>query len=46
MNKNEYVDFVSTFGTIDTDSKKNGESKKIRLGRETQKMLQWLEERA
>lgn len=46
MNKNEYIDFVSTFGTIDTDSKKNNGGKKIRLGRETSKMLQWLEERA
>ena len=42
MNKDEYKTFVSLFASVDTESSKNGGSKKLRLGRETSKMLEWL----
>lgn len=46
MSREEYVTFVETFGTVTRESQKNGGYAKIRLGHETSKMLQWLEERA
>ena len=46
MNRAEYTAFVKAFGTVTTDSDKNGGAKKIRLGHETQKMLAWLAELA
>lgn len=46
MSKTEYIDFVNTFGTITRESDKNGGAEKIRLGHETAKMLEWLNERA
>ena len=42
MNRTEYTAFVETFGTVTTESAKNGGHKKIRLGHETAKMLEWL----
>ena len=42
MNRKEYENFVHMFGTVTIDSEKNGGAKKIRLGHETQKMLNWL----
>ena len=46
MSKTEYIEFVNTFGTITTESTKNGGGKKIRLGHETAKMVEWLTARA
>ena len=42
MSKTEYIDFVNEFGTVTTESAKNGGKEKIRLGHETAKMLEWL----
>lgn len=42
MSKSEYIDFVNEFGTVTTESAKNGGKEKIRLGHETAKMLEWL----
>ena len=42
MNRTEYTAFVETFGTVTTESMKNGGHKKIRLGHETAKLLEWL----
>jgi hypothetical protein len=42
MNRVEYVEFVTLFGTVTTESKKNGGHSKIRLGHETAKLLEWL----
>ena len=42
MNRTEYTAFVKTFGTVTTESAKNGGHKKIRLGHETAKLLEWL----
>ena len=42
MNRTEYTAFVETFGTVTCESAKNGGHKKIRLGHETAKMLEWL----
>ena len=42
MSKSEYIDFVNTFGTVTTESAKNGGHEKIRLGHETAKLLEWL----
>lgn len=46
MNRTEYTEFVNEFGTVTTESKKNGGQTKIRLGHETFKLRQWLNERA
>lgn len=46
LNRAEYTAFVKAFGTVTTDSTKNGGAQKIRLGHETQKMLAWLAELA
>jgi len=43
MDKIEYENFVESFHYVDHDSKKNGNSTKIRLKNETKKMLRWLE---
>jgi hypothetical protein len=43
MNKNEYKKFVELFGTVTTESKKNGGATKTRLKEENQKMREWLE---
>ena len=45
MSKTEYIEFCETFARPDTDSKKNGGGVKMRLGKETAKMLEWLAER-
>ena len=42
MNKTEYTEFVNLFGTVTTESTKNGGHTKIRLGHETTKMTEWL----
>jgi hypothetical protein len=46
MNRQEYVEFVKTFGTVTRESTKNGGAEKIRLKHESKEMLEWLEERA
>ena len=43
MNKNEYKNFVKLFGTVTTESKKNGGATKTRLKEENSKMVAWLE---
>ena len=42
MNKTEYTAFVETFGTVTTESAKNGGQSKIRLKHETPALLEWL----
>ena len=42
MNRTEYTAFVENFGTVTTESTKNGGQSKIRLGHETTALLQWL----
>ena len=42
MNREEYTEFVSLFGTVTRESTKNGGHEKIRLGHETEKMREWL----
>lgn len=46
MNRTEYTEFVNEFGTVTTESKKNGGHAKIRLGHETARLREWLAERA
>ena len=46
MNRTEWVAFIETFGTVTVESQKNGGHKKIRLGHETSKMIEWLASRA
>ena len=46
MSKTEYIEFCGEFAKVDRESDKNGGAEKLRLGRETEKMLQWLNERA
>ena len=46
MIRQEYREFVNLFATKDVESGKNGKSVKLRLGRETSKMMAWFEERA
>lgn len=46
MNKVEYKQFVSEFGTVTRESSKNGGAEKIRLKQENQKMVEWLAGRA
>jgi hypothetical protein len=46
MSREEYTEFVEEFGTLTRESAKNGGHEKIRLGHESKKMLEWLEERA
>ena len=43
MDKNEYKKFVELFGTVTTESKKNGGATKTRLKEENSKMVAWLE---
>ena len=42
MNRTEYTAFVETFGTVTTESAKNGGQSKIRLKHETTALLEWL----
>ena len=42
MNRTEYIAFVNAFGTVTCESAKNGGHKKVRLGHETAKLLEWL----
>ena len=46
MSREEWIEFIGEFGTITRESAKNGGHEKIRLGHETKKMIEWLEERA
>lgn len=46
MSKSEYVAFCTEFAKPDRESKKNGGGAKLKLGKETQKMLEWLSDRA
>ena len=46
MNRDIYIDFVQTFGTITQESAKNGGAKKIRLKSESRAMIEWFKERA
>lgn len=46
MSRQEYIEFVKTFGTVTRESDKNGGAEKIRLKHESKEMLEWLEERA
>lgn len=43
MSRSEYKAFVEQFGTVTTESHKNGGAKKIRLGHETIGLIDWLE---
>ena len=43
MSRTEYIAFVKAFGTVTTESEKNGGAKKIRLGHETKALLDWLQ---
>jgi hypothetical protein len=45
MSREEYIAFVKEFGTVTTESGKNGGAKKIRLKHETSAMLNYLAER-
>lgn len=42
MNRNEYIEFCTVFGTKDRESTANGGGEKIRLKSESKKMLEWL----
>lgn len=46
MDKAEYKQFASEFGTITRESSKNGGAEKIRLRYETDTMKKWLADRA
>ncbi len=46
MNRNEYKNFVENFGTKTRESQKNGGGEKIRLLDESERMINWLKERA
>lgn len=45
MSREEYIAFATEFGTVTTESEKNGGAKKIRLKHETSTMLNYLKER-
>ena len=42
MSKAEYIEFVKQFGTVTTESAKNGGHRKIRLKAEGREMREWL----
>lgn len=42
MNKREFTAFVTEFGRLERDSQKNGGGIKVRLLRESSRMLAWL----
>lgn len=46
MDRTEYTDFIENFGAVTRESAKNGGHEKIRLRAESQKMREWLGERA
>lgn len=43
MDRKEYVEFVTVFGTVTRESTKNGGATKIRLKSESRAMIEWLE---
>lgn len=42
MNITEFEQFIYKFGTLETESKKNGGGVKIRIKRENKNMIEWL----
>ena len=42
MDKREFTAFVTEFGRLERDSQKNGGGMKVRLLRESSRMLAWL----
>lgn len=46
MTVEEYVEFITVFGTVTRESTKNGGAEKIRLKSESVALLEYLEERA
>lgn len=42
MNKCEFTAFISEFGRLEKDSQKNGGNMKVRILRESSRMLAWL----
>ena len=46
MNRAEYIEFCTTFGTATKESAKNGGADKIRLKSESKNLLAWLANRA
>lgn len=42
MNRREFTAFVTEFGRLERDSQKNGGNMKVRLLRESSRMLAWL----
>jgi hypothetical protein len=45
MSRTEYIAFIEVFGTVTTESTKNGGAKKIRLKSESTALLAYLKER-
>lgn len=45
MNKKEFSKFIHTFGYLNRESSQNGGHKKIKLLKESQKMINWLDAR-
>lgn len=43
MNRKEYIEFITLFGTVTRESAKNGGAEKIRLKSESRAMIEWLE---
>lgn len=46
MSKSEYREFASRFGTVTRESDKNGGAEKLRFGKESRAMREWLAGRA
>ena len=46
MNRAEYIEFCTAFGTATKESTKNGGADKIRLKSESKNLLAWLANRA
>lgn len=42
MSKSEYREFASRFGTVTRESDKNGGTEKLRFGKESRAMREWL----
>ena len=45
MTKAEYREFATRFGTVTRESEKNGGAEKLRFGKETRAMREWLADR-
>lgn len=46
MSKTEYREFATRFGMLTRESEKNGGAEKLRFGKETRAMREWLASRA